>query len=209
MRRRVRPLAQCAGVADFRYAQIVGALEIQPRTRIATELSRQPHGRISRDAAPLTNHIIDPWCGYAECLCQCVGAHAKRLHVRRPLIGPAKAKTVLVIDPNTELPFSLTLQRFQPVARRRAQEFKGLRRIQLRQLPSCDFNNRRKSLALASFEQGSCIFENSKPDRRGTRQSVTIARPSQPACRLTADPALTTRAQGSDAGPAPRPTRHR
>ena len=80
------------------------------------------------------------------------------LHVRRPFIGPAKANAVLVIDPNTELSFSLTLQRFQPVARRRAQEFKSLRCIELRQLPSCDFSYRRKSLALASFEQGLRIY---------------------------------------------------
>jgi hypothetical protein len=54
------------GGADFRFAQIVGALEIQLRTRIATKMSRKPHGRISRDAAPLTNNIIDSWRGYAE-----------------------------------------------------------------------------------------------------------------------------------------------
>ena len=48
------------------------------------------------------------------------------LHVHRPLNGPAKAKAVSIIDPNTELSFSLTLKRLQPVARWRAQEFKGL-----------------------------------------------------------------------------------
>jgi len=79
------------------------------------------------------------------------------LYLRRPFVGPPKAKSVLVIDPNAELPFAFTFQRFQPVARWRAQEFKGLRRIQLHQLPSGDFNNRRESLALASFEQGFCI----------------------------------------------------
>jgi hypothetical protein len=72
-----------------------------------------------------------------------------KLHVRRPVVGPAKAKAVLVIDPNTKLSFSFTFQRFRLVARWRAQEFNGLRRIELRQFPSYHFNNRRKSLALA------------------------------------------------------------
>ena len=78
-------------------------------------------------------------------------------YVRWPLSGPAKAKAVLVVDPNAELSFALTFQRFQPVTRRRAQELKGLRCVELRQLPSRGFNNGRKSLALASFEQGSRI----------------------------------------------------
>src|ERR1700683_629267 len=80
-----RDLARNAlGAADFSYPQIVGGLKIQPRSRITTEISRQPHGRISRNAAPLTNHIIDPWCRNAECLCQRVGAHAKRLQIILP-----------------------------------------------------------------------------------------------------------------------------
>lgn len=69
------------------------------------------------------------------------------LDVRRSLVGPAKAKAVLVIDTNTELSFAITLQRFQSIARRRAQKFKGLCCIELSQFPSRDFNNCRKSLA--------------------------------------------------------------
>ena len=46
-------------------------------------------------------------------------------NVRRSLSGPAKAEAVLVIDPNTELSFAVTFQRFQPVTRQRAQELKG------------------------------------------------------------------------------------
>ena len=39
-----------------------------------------------------------------------------KLNFRRALTGPAKAKSVLVIDPNAELPFALTFQCFEPVA---------------------------------------------------------------------------------------------
>jgi hypothetical protein len=54
MRRRARPLADALGIADFRYARIVGALEIQPRTRIVTEnivpnaMPYQPRCRAAR-----------------------------------------------------------------------------------------------------------------------------------------------------------------
>jgi hypothetical protein len=38
--------------------ELLAPLRSVPRTRIATEISRQTHGHISRDAAPLTNRII-------------------------------------------------------------------------------------------------------------------------------------------------------
>ena len=78
----------------------------------------------------------------------------QEFNVRRSLRGPAKAKVVLVVDPNTELSFAVTFRRLQPVARRRAQELKGLSGVQLRQLSSRSFSDRRESLALAALEQG-------------------------------------------------------
>jgi hypothetical protein len=45
------------------------------------------------------------------------------------------------------------VQAFRPVTRRRAQEVRGVRRIQLRQFARRDFGDARKPLALASLEQ--------------------------------------------------------
>jgi len=62
-------------------------------------------------------------------------------NVRWTLGGPAKAKPVLIVDPNAVLSFAVTLQRFQPVARWRAQELERFSSIQLRQLSRRSLEN--------------------------------------------------------------------
>jgi hypothetical protein len=71
-------------------------------------------------------------------------------NVRWTLGGPAKAKPVLIVDPNAVLSFAVTLQRFHPVARWRAQELERFSSIQLRRLSRRSFSGRREPLALAT-----------------------------------------------------------
>jgi len=54
-------------------------------------------------------------------------------HVRRTIVGPPEANPELVVDPDTVLSFPITLQRLQPIARRRSQELQGVRSIKHRE----------------------------------------------------------------------------
>jgi hypothetical protein len=46
------------------------------------------------------------------------------LNILGSIRSPTKADTELVIDPNTPLPLSISLERFKPIARRHAQIIK-------------------------------------------------------------------------------------
>jgi hypothetical protein len=57
-------------IGDFRYSQIVRRLQVYPGARIAAEIARQTHRRISRDPTPFTNNVVTARCGHVECLGQ-------------------------------------------------------------------------------------------------------------------------------------------
>jgi hypothetical protein len=74
-------------------------------------------------------------------------------HVRRPVIGPPEADSELVVDTNAVSTLSIASQRFQPIARRRSQELKGVRSIEHREFARRNGCDRRKPLRLAGLEK--------------------------------------------------------
>jgi hypothetical protein len=57
-------------------------------------------------------------------------------------VGPYEADSPLIVDANAVLPFAVTPQSFQVIPRRRLHEVQGLGRIQLRESPLCDGQER-------------------------------------------------------------------
>jgi hypothetical protein len=55
---------------------------------------------------------------------------------------PAEAEAVLVVDPNAILPFAVSGERFQSVARKQRQVAKRGRTMQVEELPQRDFSDR-------------------------------------------------------------------
>jgi hypothetical protein len=50
--------------------------------------------------------------------------------IGRPFRFPVEANSILIVDPNAELAFAVTPQRFQPVAAKRSQIFEGSRGVE-------------------------------------------------------------------------------
>jgi hypothetical protein len=80
-----------------------------------------------------------------------------QLNVNRSIGRPTKAEPVLVVDPITELTFTVTFQWFQPITGRGPQKFESLCGIELSQLPRCALGNRGKPLALSALKEGLCV----------------------------------------------------
>src|SRR6185312_8604329 len=62
----------------LRNAQVVLRLQVQPRLRIAPEVSGEPHGRVGRNTAPLANDVVDTRSGYTQGLGQGVRRQTRR-----------------------------------------------------------------------------------------------------------------------------------
>lgn len=79
---RVRPLGD---------PQIVHRLQIEPRLSVAAEVAGEAHRRIGRDAATLTDDIVDTWGGHTQRLGERVGTKACRTRKVFPqrLVGTA------------------------------------------------------------------------------------------------------------------------
>lgn len=66
-------------VTDLGYPQVMVHLQIQPGTRVTTEIARQAHGRVGRDRAALQHDVVDPRSGHAQGLRQRVRAQSQGL----------------------------------------------------------------------------------------------------------------------------------
>lgn len=80
------------------------------------------------------------------------------LDVFGPFIGPQKAQTPLIVDPNAVLPGAITAKRFQPVPRRDSHEFQRCRSVQLHELAPRDGFDIRKALDSKPGMQGRRIY---------------------------------------------------
>jgi hypothetical protein len=66
------------GVLDLCHSEVVRRLQIQPRSRIAAEVARQPHGSICGDATTLPDDVVDARRGDVERPGESVGTHVER-----------------------------------------------------------------------------------------------------------------------------------
>ena len=70
---RLAPLrVRSCGAHALGDTQVADRLQVEPGLRIATEVARQAHRRISRDATALQNNVIDARRWHMQSLCQCV-----------------------------------------------------------------------------------------------------------------------------------------
>ena len=76
-----------------------------------------------------------------------------QLHVYRTQRGPTKAEPILLIDPGTELPAAITLERLKTVSWRGTQKLKAFSRIELHQFARGDLDEPREPLGLSSLKQ--------------------------------------------------------
>jgi hypothetical protein len=73
-------------------------------------------------------------------------------------INPTKAEAPLIIDPNTVLAISFSLQRFEAIARRHAQVIQSRSDLKLPELSPCNLFNARE--APNSIASGECLRVN-------------------------------------------------
>ena len=90
------------------------------------------------------------------------------LDVDRACVGPHKADSPLNVDPNAVLSFSVALQRFQVVARRRLHEIQRLGRIQLREFSLSDRQERFEPARTFPLIQRLGVFALERLDHDGS-----------------------------------------
>ena len=64
------------GDSDFRHAQVIGGLQVEPGSRVTAEVAGQVKRGISRNSAALAHDVIDSRRGHLERPSQCIGGQA-------------------------------------------------------------------------------------------------------------------------------------
>src|ERR1700677_1176182 len=149
--------------------QVVRDLEVEPEPWVNLEEAPEANRCVRRDVAAPSHNVADPVAGDVYGLRQRVRGEAQRLHVFfdenftrmcthsrherlssmvvynlnaiRTGFGPNETHAPPVVDADAELPGPIALQRFKPVARRRAQRVERRGRIQHIELASDDLGN--------------------------------------------------------------------
>src|SRR5260370_1668410 len=122
----------------FGARQVIGGLQLQPKSRVEVEKASKPDRRVRRHVAPLADDIADPVAGDADGLRQGVRREAEgrqvflsedfagmgaqtghdtlpsmvihNLNAIRAGLSPDKADAPTIIDADTELPRPIGLQ---------------------------------------------------------------------------------------------------
>jgi hypothetical protein len=79
-------------------------------------------------------------------------------------VFPTKADPPLIVDPDTVLPFAVSLQGFQPVPRRNAKVLKVPGQVKIQEPPPCNAFDRTKPRYVQIIEQRPCFGVAEGPD---------------------------------------------